>query len=46
MRKQTCQNKQFEQTFLDNRRKLFSLVSRYLKRPQDIEDEDNDTFTT
>ena len=44
MRKQTCQKKQFEQIFLDNRRKLFSLVSRYLNRPQDIEDVVQETF--
>lgn len=35
---------QLERIFLENRPKLFSLVSRYLKRPQDVEDVVQEAF--
>lgn len=35
---------QLERAFVENRPKLFSLVSRYLKRPQDVEDVVQEAF--
>ncbi|QIB66995.1 RNA polymerase sigma factor [Kineobactrum salinum] len=44
MKKNRESDRQFVRLFLSSRPRLFSLVSRYLKRPQDVEDVVQETF--